>query len=75
MASTALWPSSGIEPCAVRPSVNGVEPHDALVGHARLVRRRLGDEHGAHPAERAVLAREAERALAAGLLARAQHDL
>ena len=31
-----------------------VGPHDALVRHARVVRRRLGDQHGAAAAERAV---------------------
>ena len=57
------------------PRVDRVEPHDALVGDARLVRRRLGDEHRAGAAERAVVAGQRERALAAGLLGGAQHDL
>ena len=52
-----------------------VEPHDALVRYARVVRRRLGDEERAGAAERAIRPRQRERAVAARLLAGAQHDL
>ena len=51
-----------------------VEPDDALVGRARVVGGRLRHQHGAGAAKAAVLD-DLHRALAAGLLARAQDQL
>ena len=57
------------------PARHRVRPHHALVRDARVVRGRLGHQHRAAARPAARRRAQRQRALAAGLLTRAQHEL